>query len=221
MTQIKKFLKFIPVLSLVTLTPLVASAATNGLTDVIATINSLFKAILPVLIAFGVLYFIWGIVMYFIADGEEAKKNGKNRIIYGIIGLAVIVSIWGLVNILVVTFNLGNSSAPSGINVNGSTGTCTVLKNTSTFQDYLNYIVCVINGSVIPLIFTLAVVMFIWGVIKFFIINADEEAKRAQGKQYMLWGIIALAVMISIWGLVNIFGVTFNFPRDTLPHTAP
>ena len=36
----------------------------------------------------------------------EAKKAGKNRMIYGIIGLAVIVAMWGLVNILLDTFNI-------------------------------------------------------------------------------------------------------------------
>jgi hypothetical protein len=63
--------------------------------------------------------------------------------------------------------------------------------------------------------------MFIWGVIKFFIINADEEAKREQGKQFMIWGIIALAVMLSVWGLVGILSNTFGLSGSVLPQVTP
>lgn len=42
--------------------------------------------------------------MYVIADDEEAKKSGKNRIIYGLIGFVVIFSMWGLVGIVINTF---------------------------------------------------------------------------------------------------------------------
>ena len=224
--QFKKLSKLISVFFFLAFLPMVTFAAgtctATGLGGVICQINNLFSAILPVLVSFGVIYFVWGMIMYFIADGEEAKKTGRDRIIYGIIGLAVIISVWGLVNILVTTFSL-NSTAPS-FTVNGGSGACTIPVSgapTSTLQAYLGYIVCIINSAIIPLLFAVAVIMFVWGVIKFFIINSDEEAKRAQGKQYMVWGIIGLAVMLSIWGLVNILGVTFGVNSSVLPQVTP
>ena len=150
--------------------------------------------------------------------------------IYGIIGLAVIVSIWGLVAILNQTLGLGGANGLSGANApnltnltpaGGSTSSCLTLSTTSKLPDYLNYVTCIIGQSVIPLIFAVAVVMFIWGSVSFFIINADEEAKRTQGKQFMIWGIIALAVMVSVWGLVNIIGGTFGIKTDFLPKVCP
>ena len=42
------------------------------------------------------------------------------------------------------------------------------------------------------------------------VINDNEEAKKAKGRSFMIWGIIALTVMISIWGLVRILTGTFN-----------
>jgi len=48
------------------------------------------------LLALGVVYFVWGVVTYVIASDEEAKKTGRDRIIYGIIGLAVIIGVWVL-----------------------------------------------------------------------------------------------------------------------------
>jgi hypothetical protein len=222
----KNILKFVPVLTLLAFMPFVVFAqSTNGLLDTISKISAIFSAVLPVLVAFGVLYFIWGMVQYFIADSEEAKKNGRDRILYGIIGLAVIVSIWGLVGILNQTFNLGGANGLgagqtpdlSGLVTPVKTSGCPNLNSgTSKFSDYLDYVTCIIGSSIIPFIFAVAVVMFIWGVVKYFIINADEEKKRAEGKQFMLWGIIALAVMISVWGLVNILGTTFGLGSDTL-----
>jgi ABC-type thiamin/hydroxymethylpyrimidine transport system permease subunit len=61
------------------------------------------------LIALAVVYFVWGVVTYVISSDEEAKKAGRDRIIFGIIGLAVIIGMWGLVNLLANTFSLNNS----------------------------------------------------------------------------------------------------------------
>ena len=83
---------------------------------IVVRIGQLISYIIPVLVALGLVYFIWGVVQYVIGDSEEAKKKGKDRIIYGIIGLAVIVAVWGLVNIVVNTFGLNsyNNVSPSG-----------------------------------------------------------------------------------------------------------
>ncbi len=85
------------------------------------------------------------------------------------------------------------------------------------------YGTCVISKAIIPLLFTLALVLFVWGIVKFFIIDAGEEAKRSQGKQFMVWALIALVVMSSIWGLVRIFGNTLGLNSYTrvLPGVRP
>lgn len=80
--------------------------------SLLCRLQEIFNSVLPVLIALGMVYFVWGIVQYFIGDNEEAKTKGKERIIFGIIGLAVIISVWGLVYILAGTFGLGRDIAP-------------------------------------------------------------------------------------------------------------
>lgn len=83
----------------------------------ICKVGQLLNSIVPVLIALGIVYFVYGVVTYVIASDEEAKKSGRDRIIYGIIGLAVIVSVWGLVIILRDTFvpqgNTGTVNLPT------------------------------------------------------------------------------------------------------------
>lgn len=105
------------------LAPVVALAQTGGtvttcnalntsastLTDLLCKFSQLLNTVLPVLIALGVLLLVWGVVSYVIASEEEAKKKGRDRIIFGIIGLAVIIGIWGLVNLLRNSFGLNNT----------------------------------------------------------------------------------------------------------------
>ena len=196
--------------------------APSGIGGLLFKVHQILNTIIPVLVALGVVYFVWGVITYVISSEEEAKKAGKNKIIYGIIGLAVIVSLWGLVNIVVNTFDIGGASAPSLVAIqNSATGSACSLGANPKFPDLINYVTnCIINNSIIPLIFALAVVMFVWGVVQF-VINSDEEAKKAKGKQFMIWGIVALTVMLGVWGLVGLLGSTFNIDTTVLPQVQP
>ncbi len=92
---------------------------------------------------------------------------------------------------------------------------CTFAK-APVLSDVINYGTCLIYQSIIPLLIALAIAMFIWGVVQF-IMNDAEESKKAKGKEFMLWGIIALTVIVSIWGLVSIltnsFGIGVVIPQ--------
>lgn len=76
----------------------------TDITTLLCKISGILNAIIPVLVTLGVVYFVWGVITYVISSDEEAKKTGRNRIIYGIIGLAVIIGMWGLVTLLRNTF---------------------------------------------------------------------------------------------------------------------
>ena len=62
---------------------------------------------------------------------------------------------------------------------------------------------------VIPAIFGLSLIYFLWGGSQF-ILKAGEQKARDEGKKKMLWGIVALFVMISIYGIVRAIGLAFN-----------
>lgn len=70
-------------------------------------------------------------------------------------------------------------------------------------------IVTLVNTSVIPLIYALALVVFLIGMVRFFFIEQGEEG-REKGKQFMFWGIIGFVVMFSVWGIVNLLLATFG-----------
>jgi len=199
------------------MTNLVCSDSISNIGDIICKIGSLLELIIPVLILLGVFYFVWGVVTYFIKDEEEAKKKGRDRIIYGLLGFVIIFALQGLVSIVINTFGLDQGAGlissftqnnnPGNIGTDSS-GTCSLGANPK-LGNLFNYATCFIYSSAIPLIVALAVAMFVWGVVQY-VINNDEEAKKAKGKQFMIWGIIGLTVMFGVWGIVKILGTTFG-----------
>ncbi|OGG68913.1 hypothetical protein A3E65_02455 [Candidatus Kaiserbacteria bacterium RIFCSPHIGHO2_12_FULL_56_13] len=98
--------------------PLVALAqAVSDLTDFGSLLIDIINNILvPVLFAVAFIVFIWGAFQTFIwgANSEEVKEHGKNLMLWGLIGFFVMVSVWGLVNILTGTIQFGNTQGPSG-----------------------------------------------------------------------------------------------------------
>lgn len=71
-------------------------------------------------------------------------------------------------------------------------------------------VIDLINGVLVPVIFAIAFIMFLWGIAKSYIIHGDDEGERSKGHQLILWGVIGFAVMISLWGLVNVVATTFG-----------
>jgi hypothetical protein len=85
------------------------STSGGNLFGLMCRIGQFLNSVVPLLIALAVVYFVWGVVTYVIASDEEAKKTGRDRIIYGLLGLVVIIGMWGLVNLIGNTFGLNNS----------------------------------------------------------------------------------------------------------------
>ena len=79
-----------------------------------------------------------------------------------------------------------------------------------TIGDLSVQVLELINSVLVPLVFAIAFLVFIWGLFKFFIAKGAEDESRKQGKQLMVWGLVAFFVMVSVWGLVNILVRTFN-----------
>ena len=71
--------------------------------------------VIPILMIIATIVFIWGIISYVLAAGsDERKKEAKNLIIWGLIGLFVMVAMWGLVSVIGSTFSIGETPIPGG-----------------------------------------------------------------------------------------------------------
>ena len=80
------------------------------------------------------------------------------------------------------------------------------LGNLESFAEQIGDLIDIL----IPIVFALALLLFLWGLAKYIFAAGNEEAKEG-GKRIMIWGIIALFVMASVWGIVtflqDLFGV--------------
>ena len=68
-----------------------------------------------------------------------------------------------------------------------------------------------ILNPLIGFLFALALVFFLWGVAEF-ILQADNEAARAQGKQHMIWGVIGMVIMFGAFTIMRIIANTIGAP---------
>ncbi len=90
--------------------PFVALAGNDDLVDVFEKLGELVSVLTPVIVAVALLGFFWGLAMYVLNfSGEDKdKKKGRDMMVYGVIVLFVMVSVWGLVQVLQNTFLSGN-----------------------------------------------------------------------------------------------------------------
>lgn len=87
--------------------------------------------------------------------------------------------------------------------------------NMKSIEGILNWATCLLSRTVVPLLFALAVVAFLWGVVQYYL-NPGNEEKRKKGKDFIVGGLIALFVMTAMWGIVTIFTTTFQV-TNTMP----
>jgi len=70
--------------------------------------------IIPFLFIMATAVFTWGVIQYLIkAEDQVAQKRAKVIITAGIIGLAVLTAIWGIVNLITLYFGVGGIGIPT------------------------------------------------------------------------------------------------------------
>jgi hypothetical protein len=105
------------IIALLAFSPSLAFAATatasgpnlSYFTGFIESIQKLINLALPLIVGLALVAFFWG-VGQIIWGGDDAKKAGKIKIIWGIVGLFVMVSVWGLVGFLGSILGVGAGS---------------------------------------------------------------------------------------------------------------
>lgn len=73
-----------------------------------------------------------------------------------------------------------------------------------TLREIAESLVFLGNTIVIPLILTLALLVFVWGVFKYFFLEADNNESLKKGRTFTVLGILGLVLVFSLWGVVNI-----------------
>ena len=99
--------------------PFIAQAATQKkLSDIITLVAGYMNQALELLMGFAVLTFVFYVIRYFIMRSDDVKRSDAALyVMWSVVGFFVILSVWGLVNILISTFDLGSNSPGSLTNI--------------------------------------------------------------------------------------------------------
>lgn len=99
--------------------PALASAA--SLFDTLSLANTFLNALIGLFITLAIVVFFWGLIKYlFGLDSAENKAEGLQIMMYGVIAIFVMVSIWGIIRLLQNTFKVTSTDPiiPKGIQIN-------------------------------------------------------------------------------------------------------
>lgn len=92
-----------------------------------------------------------------------------------------------------------------------------VVNDSRDISSVADTILYIINGILVPVLFALAFIVFLYGVAKTYIFSVGDESGVKEGHQLILWGIVGFVVMISLWGLVNVVANTFGLGGSSAP----
>ena len=70
----------------------------------------IFGPLLTFLLSIAFLLFVWNVIKYFISDVEEDKTAAKKVVLWGIGGFVLILTLFGIVNMLVEFLGLGDET---------------------------------------------------------------------------------------------------------------
>ena len=73
----------------------------TNLTELIQIFTDFAILTVPVLVSLALLFFVWGLATFILNSGnKEEGKKGRDRIVWGLVALFVILSIGGLLSII-------------------------------------------------------------------------------------------------------------------------
>ena len=70
-------------------------------------VDNIINPFIVLLFAMALVYFFWGLVQFIAgADDETKRGTGKKHMVWGVIGLVIMIGVFGIINILLNTFGI-------------------------------------------------------------------------------------------------------------------
>ena len=86
----------------------------GGISQLVTQFGQILAKIIPIMFALAIIYFFWGLIKYIQGAGDPKQAaEGKSIMIWGVIAIAVMISIYGLVAWLQSSLGIsGTTSLP-------------------------------------------------------------------------------------------------------------
>ncbi len=121
----KKFLTTAGILGVASMLPLVAFAGERAqgcgaegsqgtIANIVACIGTVIIGAIPVAASLALLAFFWGLAIYLFNFGEgkeDKQKQGRNLMVYGILAIFVMVSVFGIARLLQRSFGINENQS--------------------------------------------------------------------------------------------------------------
>jgi hypothetical protein len=192
--------------------------------DLIKRVGEIIEAAIPVVMLLAVLYILWNVLRLAFSDSKN-RDVFKKYILWGVIALTVMAFVWSLVVILQQTVfertdptSIGGSEkAIEELQKNptqdgGATGPVNTGRGINTVIVKVIYII----NDAIPVLISFGIVIFLWGVFKYFSSNSSKI--KSEGVGLMTWGVVVLLIIGSAWGFVNLIGGTAGINLEQQPN---
>ncbi len=86
-----------------------------------AITNEIINPIIAVLFAAALTWFLWGLLMFILSADDTTKKTQyKSHMLWGIIGMTVMVSVFAILAVLLATFGVQPGDIPPQLPLNNS-----------------------------------------------------------------------------------------------------
>lgn len=84
----------------------------------------------------------------------------------------------------------------------------------TAFQAIILKVNYYVLNPLIWLLFAVALVIFLWGVVEFLRERDSNSQKANDGKQHLLWGLVGMFIMVSAFAILNLIK---NVLGSTIP----
>lgn len=197
-------------------------ALAQNVVQVTGRFYDVLRGLIWLVLIVALFWFLWQILVYAFSGKEENRAKARQMMIWGVIALTVMVTVWGLVFLLTQLFFNGQRTDVSLLsNETNKLQQTPVGERTASFgqdntiQGATGKAVALLS-LVIPYMLSTGVLIFIWGVFNY--IREENIKKKAAASMFIGWGIILLFIMSFMWVIVIKIGETIQVrPGGTVP----
>lgn len=73
-----------------------------------------------------------------------------------------------------------------------------------SIQEFIILFTLFINNTLLPFLFGLALLFFIYNAFRLFILKSSESEAQESAKRFASYSIVAFVFLVSLWGIVNL-----------------